>query len=70
MTVYVVDDDSGLPICADCAVGACAEDAELVCDAEHCRCGCRDLAAGAEVAGLLDAERYDRAALIKERFGS
>jgi hypothetical protein len=38
-----VEDQSGGVVCADCAVGACISVAGWQCEAEHCRCDCRDL---------------------------
>lgn len=42
MTVYVDDGDGG-QVCADCGVGACVTAAGWQCEADDCRCACRDL---------------------------
>lgn len=55
MTTYVADHETGLPLCADCGVGACH--GTYICEAEHCRCWCRG----------EEAEQERRAAEMDDR---
>jgi hypothetical protein len=80
VTAYVAD-QSGAPLCPDCAVGACFALSGWQCEAEACRCSCRELDRARElddrdpdklavVAAELAAERIgDLRGLTAERFG-
>lgn len=64
----LVADADGTPISLDC-LHNCSPSAPALCEHPDCRCDCHVRAACADLAATLDAERYDRAALMRERYG-
>jgi hypothetical protein len=67
--------ETGAPLCADCAVGACRTVAGFLCDAQWCQCPCvadRDEAARARELDDRDPDKLAvvAAELAAERIGS
>jgi hypothetical protein len=70
VTTYAAD-ESGACVCADCAVGAYFALSGWQCEADACRCSCRDLDRARE----LDDRDPDKLAVVAaelaaERIGS